>query len=48
MIKLILLLRIVSDGMDLVNNLIAGNMQVAIMGGIMCLIEIYAFTKVKE
>ena len=47
MIKLILLLRIVSDGLDLVNNLIAGNMQVAIMGGVMCLIEIFAFTKIK-
>lgn len=48
MIKLVLLLRIVSDGLDLVNNLIAGNMSVAIMGGIMCLIEIFAFTKIKE
>lgn len=47
MIKIVLLLRIVSDGLDLVNNVIAGNMQVAIMGGIMCLIEIFAFTKVK-
>lgn len=48
MIKIVLLLRIVSDGLDLVNNLIAGNMQVAIMGGIMCLIEIFAFTKIKS
>ncbi len=48
MIKLVLLLRIVSDGLDLVNNLIAGNMPVAIMGGVMCLIEIFAFTKIKE
>lgn len=47
MIKIILLLRIVSDGLDLVNNVIAGNMPVAIMGGIMCLIEIFAFTKIK-
>ena len=47
MIKLILLLRIVSDGLDLFNNLIVGNMQVAIMGGVMCLIEIFAFTKIK-
>jgi len=47
MIKLVLLLRIVSDGLDLVNNLIAGNMPVAIMGGVMCLIEIFAFTKIK-
>lgn len=47
MIKIVLLLRIVSDGLDLVNNLIADNMQVAIMGGVMCLIEIFAFTKVK-
>lgn len=47
MIKLVLLLRIVSDGLDLVNNLIAGNMPVAIMGGIMCLIEIFAFIKIK-
>ena len=47
MIKIILLLRIVSDGLDLVNNLIAGNMPVAIMGGVMCLIEIFAFIKIK-
>lgn len=48
MIKLVLLLRIVSDGLDLVNNIIAGNMPVAIMGGVMCLIEIFAFTKIKS
>ena len=47
MIKIVLLLRIVSDGLDLVNNIIAGNMPVAIMGGVMCLIEIFAFTKIK-
>ncbi|MEM1359464.1 MAG: hypothetical protein AAGF89_14760 [Bacteroidota bacterium] len=47
MIKLVLLLRIVSDGLDLVNNVIAGNMPVAIMGGVMCLIEIFAFMKIK-
>lgn len=47
MIKIVLLLRIISDGLDLVNNLIAGNMPVAIMGGVMCLIEIFAFTKIK-
>ena len=47
MIKIVLLLRIVSDGLDLVNNLIAGNMQVAIMGGVMCAIEIFAFTRLK-
>ena len=47
MIKIVLLLRIVSDGLDLVNNLIAGNVSVAIMGGIMCLIEVFAFTKIK-
>ena len=47
MIKIVLLLRIVSDGLDLVNNLIAGNMPVAIMGGVMCLIEIFAFTKIR-
>ncbi len=47
MIKIVLLLRIVSDGLDLVNNLIAGNMPVAIMGGVMCLIEIFAFLKIK-
>ncbi|MDP5170533.1 MAG: hypothetical protein NWR72_09820 [Bacteroidia bacterium] len=47
MIQLILLLRIVSDGLDLVNNLIAGNIPVAAMGGVMCLIEIFAFTKIK-
>ena len=48
MIKLVLLLRLVSDGLDLVNNMIAGNMPVAIMGGAMCLIEIFAFTQIKE
>ena len=47
MIQLVLLLRIVSDGLDLVNNLIAGNMPAATTGGIMCLIEIFAFTKIK-
>ena len=47
MIKIVLLLRIVSDGLDFVNNIIAGNMPVAIMGGAMCLIEIFAFTKIK-
>lgn len=47
MIKIVLILRIVSDGLDLVNNLLANNMQVAIIGGVMCLIEIYAYTKVK-
>ncbi len=47
MIKVVLLLRIVSDGLDCVNNVIAGNMPVAIMGGVMCLIEIFAFTKIK-
>lgn len=47
MIKIVLLLRIVSDGLDLVNNSIAGNMAVAIMGGVMCAIEVFAFTKIK-
>ena len=47
MIKLILLLRIVSDGLDCVHNLIASNLPIAIFGGVMCLIEIFAFTKVK-
>lgn len=48
MIKIVLLLRIVSDGLDLVNNIIAGNMPVAIMGGVMCIIEIFAFSKIKS
>lgn len=48
MLKVVLLLRIVSDGLDLVNNLIAGNMPVAIMGGVMCLIEIFAFVKLSK
>lgn len=47
MIKIVLLLRIVSDGLDCINNIIAGNMPVAIMGGVMCLIEVFAFTKIK-
>ena len=47
MIKLVLLLRMVTDGFDCINNLIAGNMPIAIFGGVMCLIEIFAFTKVK-
>ena len=47
MIKIILLLRIISDGLDMMNNIVADSMQVAIMGGIMCLIEIFAFTKIK-
>lgn len=48
MIKIILLLRIVSDGLDFVNNIIAGNMQVAIMGGVMCLIEVVAFVMLQR
>ncbi len=48
MIKIILILRIVSDGLDTVNNLIAGNMPVAIMGAVMCAIEIFAFTRIKN
>ncbi|MDP5140641.1 MAG: hypothetical protein NWP83_09260 [Spirosomaceae bacterium] len=48
MIMIILLLRIISDGLDLVNNLIAGDMAVAGMAGVMCLIEIFAFTKIKS
>lgn len=48
MIKIVLLLRIVSDGLDFVNNIIAGNMPVAMMGAVMCAIEIFAFTKIKE
>ncbi|MFK8057754.1 MAG: hypothetical protein AB8F78_16625 [Saprospiraceae bacterium] len=47
MIKVVLLLRIVSDGLDFVNNMIAGELSVAIMGGVMCLIEIFAFMKIK-
>jgi hypothetical protein len=47
MLMVVLLLRIVSDGLDLVNNLIAGDMAVAGMAGVMSLIEIFAFTKVK-
>lgn len=48
MIKIVLLLRIVSDGLDFVNNLIAGNMPVAIMGAVMCLIEIFAFIRINK
>lgn len=47
MLMVVLLLRIVSDGLDLVNNLIAGDMAVAGMAGVMSLIEIFAFMKVK-
>jgi len=45
MLKIVLLLRIVSDGLDMVNNLVASNLPVAITGGVMCLIEIIAFVK---
>ena len=48
MIQIVLLLRILSDGLDLVNNLIAANLQVAIMGGVMCLIEIFAFVVISK
>lgn len=48
MLKVILLLRIISDGFDLINNLVAGNMPVAIMGGVMCVIEIVAFVSIKK
>lgn len=48
MIKIVLLLRIVSDGLDLVNNVVADNMPVAIMGGVMCLIEVFAFMSMSK
>ncbi len=47
MIKLVLLLRLVTDGFDCINNLIGGNIPIAIFGGVMCLIEIFAFSKIK-
>lgn len=47
MIKLVILLRMVTDGLDCINNLIAGNIPIAIFGGVMCLIEIFAFSKIK-
>ncbi len=47
-IQTVLILRIVTDGMDCVHNLIAGNMPVAIFGGVMCLIEIFAFFSIKK
>ena len=47
MIKLVLLLRLVTDGFDCINNFIGGNMPVAIFGGVMCLIEVFAFMKIK-
>lgn len=47
MIKMLLVLRIATDGFDCVHNLMAGNMPVAIMGGVMCLIEIFALTRLK-
>lgn len=47
MIKLVLLLRMVTDGFDCINNLIGANIPIAVFGGVMCLIEIYAFTKIK-
>lgn len=47
MIKLVILLRLVTDGLDCINNLIAGNIPIAIFGAVMCLIEIFAFTKIK-
>ncbi|MEM6804311.1 MAG: hypothetical protein AAF696_23115 [Bacteroidota bacterium] len=47
MIKLYLILRVAEDGIDFIHNIIAGNMQVAIMAIVMCAIEIFALTKVK-
>lgn len=48
MIKIVLLLRIFSDGFDLINNLIADDIPVAVMGGVMCLIEIVAFIQMNK
>lgn len=48
MIKIILILRLVSDGFDTINNVIGGNMPVAIFGAVMCLIEIIALSKLNR
>ncbi len=47
MIKIILVLRVISDGFDTINNLIDPNPMVAGMGAVMCIIEIFAFMKIK-
>lgn len=43
-----LVLRIATDGMDCIHNLIADNMPVAIMAAVMCAIDIMAFSKVRS
>lgn len=48
MIKIILVLRIVSDGLDAVNNIVADNMPVAGMAIVMCLIEVFAFISLNK
>ena len=48
MIKGYLVLRAASDGMDFIHNIIADNMPVAIMGLVMCAIEIFALVKLSK
>lgn len=48
MLQIVLILRVFSDGFDTINNLIANNMPVAIMGVVMCLIEILALSKLQK
>jgi len=48
MIKAYLVLRIVTDGMDAIHNFIGGNMPIAIFAIVMLLIEVFAFSKIKN
>jgi hypothetical protein len=47
-VKTVLVLRAVTDGLDLVHNASAGNMQGAGFAGLMFAIELFALTKMKK
>ena len=48
MIKIYIILRIITDGVDAIHNLIGGNMQGVGFAAIMFLIEVYALYKMKN
>jgi len=48
MIKMLLLLRIITDGLDFFHNAISGNMQGGAFAIVMFIIEVFAFIKLKD
>jgi hypothetical protein len=47
-IKTLLILRVVTDGLDFAHNAIAGNMQGGAFAAVMCAIEIFALVKINS